>query len=94
MRHIEPQCHAVSLRRASRGQKAVCNPEICLEKMVYVSSLSGFWGGAPAANNFAAFWTEMEASGAMISSNVCSFMDDAFIRLDFQPVVMDFILGM
>ena len=62
--------------------------------MVYVSSLSGVWGGAPAANNFAAFWTEMEASGAMISSNVCSFMDDAFIRLDFQPVVMDFILGM
>ena len=38
----------------------------------------------PAANNFAAFLTEMEASGAMISSNVCSFMDDAFIRLDFQ----------
>ena len=22
----------VSIRRASRGQKAVCNPEICLEK--------------------------------------------------------------
>ena len=44
--------------------------------------------------NFAAFWTEMEASGAMIPSNVCSFMDDAFTRLDFQPVVMDFIIGM
>ena len=42
--------------------------------MVNVSSLSGIWRGAPAANNFAAFWTEMEASGAMISSNVCSFM--------------------
>ena len=67
---------------------------ICLEKKVHVSSLSGVWGGVSAANNFAAFWTEMEASGAMISSNVCSFMDDAFIRLDFQPVVMDFILGM
>ena len=64
------------------------------KKMVYVSSLSGVWGGAPAANNFAAFCAEMEASGAMISSNLCSFMDDAFIRLYFQPVVMDFIQGM
>ena len=35
---------------------AVCNPEICLEKMVYVSSISGVWGEAPAANNFDAFF--------------------------------------
>ena len=31
-----------------------------------VSSPSGVWGGAPAANNFGALWTKMEASGAII----------------------------
>ena len=31
-RDTEHNCHAVSLRRASHGQKAVWNPEICLEK--------------------------------------------------------------
>ena len=41
-----------------------------------VSSLSGVWGSAPVANNFAVFWTEMEASGAMISSNVCSIVHE------------------
>ena len=32
-------CHAVSLRRASRGQKAVCNPEICLEKKNIITKI-------------------------------------------------------
>ena len=32
VRSCEDLCHAVSLKRASGGQKAVCNPEICLEK--------------------------------------------------------------
>ena len=31
---VEGTLLAVSLRRASRGQKAVCNPEICLEKII------------------------------------------------------------
>ena len=43
--------------------------------MVYVSSPSGVWGGAPAANDFAAFWTEMEASCAMILSSVMDFIN-------------------
>ena len=32
VRHCVHLCRAVSPRRASRGHKAVCNPEICLEK--------------------------------------------------------------
>ena len=35
VRHCEHQCHAGSLRRASRGQKAVCNPEVCFIKKIY-----------------------------------------------------------
>ena len=42
---------------------------------VYVSSPSGVWGRAPAANDLAAFWTEMEASGAMILSSVMDFIN-------------------
>ena len=29
-----------------------------------VSSPSGVWGGAPAANDFGAFWTKLKTSGA------------------------------
>ena len=46
-----------------------------ISSMVYVSSPSGVWGGSPAANDLAAFWTEMEASGAMISSSVMDFIN-------------------
>ena len=35
-----------------------------------MSSPSGVWGGAPAANDFGAFWTKMEASSAMILNTV------------------------
>ena len=35
---------------------------------IVVSSPSGVWGGAPAANDSGAFWTKMEASGAIIQS--------------------------
>ena len=47
-----------------------------ISSMVYVSSSSRVWGGAPAAaNDFAAFWTEMEASGAMILSSIMDFIN-------------------
>ena len=46
-----------------------------ISSMVYVSSPSGVWGGAPAANDFAEFCTEMEASGAMILSSVMDFIN-------------------
>ena len=46
-----------------------------ISSMVCVSSPCEVWGGAPAANDFAAFWTEMEASGAMILSNVMDFIN-------------------
>ena len=46
-----------------------------ISSMVYVSSPSGVWGGAPAANDFAAFWTEMEASVAMIFCSVMDFIN-------------------
>ena len=46
-----------------------------ISSMVYVSSPSAVWGGAPTANDFAAFWTEMEASGAMIFCSVMDFIN-------------------
>ena len=46
-----------------------------ISSMVYVSSPSGVWGGAPADNDFAAFWTEMEASGATILCTVMDFIN-------------------
>ena len=42
---------------------------------------SGVWGGAPTANDFGAFWTEMEASGTIILSTVCSFLTCYRIQL-------------
>ena len=39
-----------------------------------VSSPIGVWGGAPATNDFSAFWTKIKASGAIILRTVCSWM--------------------
>ena len=61
-----------------------------------VSSPSGVWGRAPAANDFGAFWTDMEASGAIISSTVCSCMTRSsrwIFRKFYQPTVVIFING-
>ena len=39
VRHCEHWCHAVSLRRASRGQNGACNPDISLEKSINLFSV-------------------------------------------------------
>ena len=48
---------------------------------MYISSPSGVWGRAPAANDFSAFWTKVEAPGAIILSTVCSWMTDGTLPL-------------
>ena len=55
-----------------------------ISSMVYVSSPSGVWGGAPAANDFAAFWTEMEASGAMILNNMSWISTMVVLCMEFS----------
>ena len=55
--------------------KRICNPEINLERNGICKLPQRVWGGALAASNFAAFWTEMEASGAMILSIVMDLIN-------------------